>query len=167
MKGKVGRRDLRGGKGGGGGFCMECGEGSFTVEASLIMPLILMVTVMVIYLSFFLYDRCLISQQVYISALKGSRSEEGKRMSELMVIGEFKEKLEGRMIPKQDLFVSCDSGRRGVRVCVKTGVAMPFPGFAAVFSGAGGWDIEVERSVSEVSGVSFIRSYKKIESTIK
>ena len=38
----------------------------FTVEAALVVPVVLCIFVMVLYLAFYLYDRCVISQDCYI-----------------------------------------------------------------------------------------------------
>jgi hypothetical protein len=49
-----------------------------TVEASLIMPMVLCICVILIYVSFFLYDRCCFSQDAYVLCFRESiRREEG------------------------------------------------------------------------------------------
>lgn len=47
-------------------------SGYFTIEASLIFPTVLFLIAFLIYLTFFLYNRCLISQDAYILAYRGS-----------------------------------------------------------------------------------------------
>lgn len=47
-------------------------NGYFTVEASLIFPLVLLFTVMMIFLAFYSYDRCLLEQSAYEAALRGT-----------------------------------------------------------------------------------------------
>ena len=49
-----------------------CVEGYFTVEATLIMPIVLYVCVFIIYTGFYWYDRCLMRQDAYRAALAGS-----------------------------------------------------------------------------------------------
>ncbi len=48
-------------------------NGYFTVEASLVMPLVLFLYVLIILSGIFLYDRCVMSQDVYLIAFRGSR----------------------------------------------------------------------------------------------
>ncbi len=48
-------------------------NGYFTVEASLVMPLVLFLYVLIIVSGIFLYDRCVMSQDMYLIAFRGSR----------------------------------------------------------------------------------------------
>lgn len=47
-------------------------EGYFTVEAALIFPMVLLFTVMMIFLAFYSYDRCILEQSAYEAALRGT-----------------------------------------------------------------------------------------------
>lgn len=47
-------------------------NGYFTVEASLIFPMVLLFTVMMIFLAFYSYDRCVLEQSAYEAALRGT-----------------------------------------------------------------------------------------------
>lgn len=47
-------------------------KGYFTVEAALIFPMVLLFTVMMIFLAFFSYDRCILEQSAYEAALRGT-----------------------------------------------------------------------------------------------
>lgn len=46
--------------------------GYFTVEASMVMPSVIVLTGIIFYLTFYLYDRCIVSQDTYILAFNGS-----------------------------------------------------------------------------------------------
>lgn len=46
----------------------------FTVEAALILPLVMLFTVMMIFLAFYSYDRCLLEHSAYEAALRGTNS---------------------------------------------------------------------------------------------
>lgn len=52
-------------------------EAYFTVEAALVIPIVLGIFVMILYLSFYLYDRCLLSQDCYVLSYRQS-IEKGK-----------------------------------------------------------------------------------------
>lgn len=53
-------------------------KGYMTVEAALIIPMVLCIIVILIYTSFFLYDRCLFAQDSYLLCLREAyRKEEG------------------------------------------------------------------------------------------
>lgn len=46
----------------------------FTVEASLILPMVMLFTVMMIFLAFYSYDRCVMEHSAYEAALRGTSS---------------------------------------------------------------------------------------------
>lgn len=50
-------------------------RGSSTVEAAYLIPMLVMLTALLIYLSFFLYNRLILTEAAYISVLRGSRPE--------------------------------------------------------------------------------------------
>lgn len=47
-------------------------KGSFTIEAALLMPLVLMILIGVLYLDFFVYDRAYLTAAAYEAAVSGS-----------------------------------------------------------------------------------------------
>jgi len=47
--------------------------GYITVEASLLVPYLLMVLILPIYWTFYMYNKCVIFQDCYIAALRGSQ----------------------------------------------------------------------------------------------
>lgn len=57
-------------------------QGSFTVEAALIMPVILGVIVLFIYIACFLFDRCTIEYAVRMSCMMGVYEEGGRSAEE-------------------------------------------------------------------------------------
>lgn len=66
----------------------------FTVEAAFLMPMILCIYLLIIMAAIFLYDRCVISQDDYLLAFRGSRfTKTGDNMGEAiyadMKSGEF------------------------------------------------------------------------------
>lgn len=61
-------------------------KGYFTVEAALVFPIVLMSIVLMIYIMFFQYDRCLMEQDLGMLAFRGSvteAEENHERMEEL------------------------------------------------------------------------------------
>lgn len=53
-------------------------KGSYTIEASFLLPMILTVIVLIIYLSFFLHDRAILNCAAYTSSLRGSQLINGE-----------------------------------------------------------------------------------------
>lgn len=50
----------------------------FTVEASFMIPLVLMIFFVIIYTTFFLYNHCVVSQVIYTSVLRGQQLKNEK-----------------------------------------------------------------------------------------
>lgn len=50
-------------------------KGSFTIEASVILPLIVYILLLVVYLSFYLYSSYVLSLDAYMSVFRGSRAD--------------------------------------------------------------------------------------------
>lgn len=48
-------------------------EAFYTLEASFIIPAVFMIFILIIYFTFFLYNHCVVSQAVYIAALRGQQ----------------------------------------------------------------------------------------------
>lgn len=62
-------------------------EAYFTVEATLIIPMVLVIFVLLIYLSFYLYDRCLIAQDAYILCFRSSILKEEPDKAQAVLAG--------------------------------------------------------------------------------
>ena len=69
-------------------------EAYFTVEAALVMPVVLAIIVMIIYMSFYLYDRCVMQQDCCVLSYRQS-IEKGTadRVSREKIREQFGEKL--------------------------------------------------------------------------
>lgn len=55
-----------------------CFQASMTVEASFLLPLIFFLILNILYLSFFIYDQCILMQGCYVTALRMERLECGE-----------------------------------------------------------------------------------------
>lgn len=55
-----------------------CFQASMTVEASFLLPLIFFLILNILYLSFFVYDQCILMQGCYVTALRMERLECGE-----------------------------------------------------------------------------------------
>ncbi len=49
-------------------------KGYMTLEASLVMPVVICVIVLIIYFTYYLYGRCMLSQDTYILAFRATRT---------------------------------------------------------------------------------------------
>lgn len=67
-------------------------KGYLTVEASFIMPIVLSLYLLIILCGFYLYDRCVISQDNYLLAFRGSRFTETDQNFGKVIYGDMEEK---------------------------------------------------------------------------
>ncbi|MDD2972334.1 MAG: TadE/TadG family type IV pilus assembly protein [Lachnospiraceae bacterium] len=142
-------------------------KGSFTVEASIIMPVIIIITVMLLYLGFFLYDRCIMDQKTYVAAFRGSIYDEElrdntldrKRYTEEELSHLYDKKiLTGKGVTMD---MQCDS--KMVKVISGTKVTIPFATLLRNQGYENGWNIQVEKKAAILDEVDFIRSCRKLE----
>ena len=152
------------------GLCMKNNnskKGSFTVEAAIIMPLIFIVIIMLIYVAFFLYNRCIIAQKTYIAALRGCLYEEGvtdKVLDRNAYITKQKEDLyENKLIAAQSSYSNVNVEKK--EIVIKSGILVKVP-FSTLLKKQGyknGWQTSVEKRSFMIDEVDFIRSCKKLE----
>lgn len=129
----------------------------FTVEAALVLPVVISVLLFVIYTMLFQYDRCLLEQDLGAMALWGSLVEapdtsvlEQKvqaRVSEL-----YRDKYAVWRITRLDAFLDRN------RFCVEGAgqLTFPVPGWN-FWSGDNVWEAKADYGYSRLSPVSFIR----------
>ena len=73
-------------------------KGSFTIEAALLMPLVLMILIGVLYLDFFVHDRAYLTAAAYEAAVSGSM-EGYKKEANIYETAD----IQGRMLGSQGL----------------------------------------------------------------
>ena len=124
-------------------------NGYLTVEASFLMPMVLFLYMLVILCGFYLYNRCVISQDNYLLAFRGSRFTDAAENYGEVIYGETEETdpdesyLKSRMAKKASLYPFCriqeqrvaydkgigiDDGISGDACCDKTGREAGFAG---------------------------------------
>ncbi|MBR5798474.1 MAG: pilus assembly protein [Lachnospiraceae bacterium] len=67
-------------------------NGYMTVEASLVIPLVLCIFVMIIKAGFLIYDRCMMSQDQYLAAFRSSCFTAGEESYGEVIYGEYDSK---------------------------------------------------------------------------
>ena len=132
-------------------------EAYFTVEAALVMPVVLCVIVMILYLSFYLYDRCILAQDLYIlsyrqSIEKGSAERAGSRAAQ--------EALYGRVFMLAGLETEVSAG---TSVRVRGNASMTAPVFGlAFFDGQGRWGLAVEEKAKKTDPPKDFRRVRRL-----
>ena len=93
-------------------------KGSFTLEAALLMPLLLMVIMSMLYLDFFVHNRAWLTAAAYEAAVSGSM-EGYKKEANIYETAD----IQGRMLGSQGL-----PGGENLSMQTNAGTK-PFPGF--------------------------------------
>ncbi len=132
-------------------------KGYMTLEASLLMPFILFLLVFLIYLNFYMYDRCVLYQDAYTLCLLGTsqKSESAVDYINENMVDQFGQKYFATG------GVSGDAEKSGTKVSVTAscGVQVPFTN-ALTQSDSSGWQTETEASASNINPTSVIRTYR-------
>lgn len=131
-----------------------------TVEATLIVPIVMYVCIFVIYAGFFQYDRCLMRQDAYRAALRGSsiyRANNQEVYNETFAVAE--NMVADKYIATKSSYEIAVQG--SVSVVMKGCVNMPFRGLATLV-GNSEWQIEETMSSKCINPVFFIRSCRQL-----
>lgn len=139
----------------------RCTEGYFTVEATLIMPVVLYVCIFIIYTGFYLYDKCLMKQDAYRAALAGSsiyRDDNQKVYNAAAdAVVNF---AEGKYIATD--YIAVITVQSKVKVTVSGQITMPFHGLAKL-TGKEKWEISESAESKCINPVTFIRMCRTLE----
>lgn len=134
----------------------------FTVEAALILPMALGVIVLIMYLWFFQYDRCLMEQDAGILALRGTIVEAEDNQKRVAMITKEAEQM------NQDKYMAWENAEVAVivkqgKLQVKTGGTLRFPFQARAFGmDKNIWETGVSYENRILRPTSVIRYYQKL-----
>lgn len=132
-----------------------------TVEAALVLPVVLGVIVLVIYLLFFQYDRCLMEHNTGILALRGCTIQVTNREELIGEIVEYSKQKDKRYLAwTMDDIAACLKGNI-VRVERSGALKCPFPGLM-FWSRDTEWGSEIVYENYRIEPDEFIRNCRKL-----
>lgn len=136
----------------------------FTVEAALILPLTLGVTVLLIYLMFYQYDRCLLDQDIGWAALRTSVIPVQDNAERLEVMRQQAEKiyLDKYVAFRPDEITGRIQGEK-LEMSRRAAVKVPFAAISG-WTGSDNWDMEAFYSNRNISPLLFIRAFRRVSS---
>lgn len=141
-------------------FCKGVGA-YFTVEAAMVLPIVLSVILFILYAMFFQYDRCLLEQDMGALALRGAAMQIDDKEA---LAGEIKEQANQMDCGKYLMWECGEINLRleGNQLCVSREgqLKYPFSGF-----GIGGerlWRAETEYENYRINPTSFVRTCRKL-----
>ena len=142
-------------------------NGYFTVEAALIMPVVICVLSLLCYLGFFMCNRCLLLQDTYIIGLRGSL-EEGISNEETAA---YVLKQGDGILPKYyavsgiDKNVKVEMREISVTLCCKMKVPFAFQAWEEEKM-SNVWEMREEKKIDRTKPVDFIRACRKVEKLV-
>lgn len=137
------------------------GNAYMTVEASLILPLAVMLCAFLIMLSFYLYAVCFLNQAAYIAAFRGSLYvHEGTGSRQAAAEAALEELLEQKILPVQNLEKEVSASAVSVRVVLRAEFALPGTGILPVEPDL---QIRAEKKALVRDAVCYIRLMRKLE----
>lgn len=135
-------------------------SGYFTVEATMVMVLVLYVCISVIFLGFFQYDRCLMRQDAYRAVLRGSSAYKGDKLKVYITVSQMLQEFD------EDDYVATEydyriSVKNSVKVWINGGVRMPFRGIMG-FLGTTEWQLMEYAESKCIDPVTFIKLCRRL-----
>ena len=136
-------------------------EAYLTVEAALVLPVVMGVILLVIYLLFFQYDRCLMEQEAGTLSVRGCalQIEDGEELVRQLSFQFSKSDKAYLAWDKKDARIRLQKNQ--VKVECSGGLKFPFQGFA-LWSGDNIWESSVVYESHRIKPVDFIRNCRKI-----
>lgn len=138
--------------------------GSYTIEASFLIPLIVFMIVLIVYLNFFLYDKVLFFNSAYISALRASSCDIKENQKA------YHKAKESTLILLKDKIIAIDSfgdkvsvSNKETVILLEGNILLPVPMIAVLFPQQKKLIVSEMVSAKRVDSVSFIRNIRKIK----
>lgn len=132
-----------------------------TVEASLLLSIVIGVILLVVYLLFFQYDRCLMEHTTGVLGVRGCTLQIKDKESLLMELVEYGEQKDGRYLAwdLEDVIVQL----KGNTVFVKRDGKLRFP-FRSMLLGSVDreWESSIVFKNYRIEPVEFIRNWRKV-----
>lgn len=134
----------------------------FTVEAAMIMTMVLNVLMILIYIMFFQYNRCLLEQDMGALALKGCTVQAESKEELLQTLKQYESQLYlEKYIVWEHGEVSLELKQDSIKVEQTGNLIFPFA-WEGVFDMESQWDTKAVYENKRISPVTFIRNYAKL-----
>lgn len=138
-------------------------KASLTLEATFIIPFITIILVIFIYLAFFVYNRCVLSQSIYITALRGSLSENGENVIEQEMKNEIMKDVSNKVLAGKLSVKASTVEDKKIKNETIMRVRAPFIVFAKKEGINTSWTITTRKYVEIINGAEFLRNCRKIK----
>lgn len=143
-------------------------KGMMTIEACILIPIIIMISLLVIWLGFFLYNKTLLMECAGIAAIRGSQMAEADNEALASAAAARAEELLSQKtvaMEIQDIIVSVDYG--AVTVKIRGVMQIPEAIFLLDIYQDDGWEIYVEQTAERLRSCSILRTIERIRKAQK
>ncbi len=139
-------------------------KGSYTIEASFLMPMILTVIVMIIYLTFFLHDRTIMYSAAYTAAMRGSQLNSGEDVY-TQVEESGKKLIENRLLATRDVTTDVTVQKDRIKVSYTGTMKIPAGTLLCryLINGRDSLEINASAQADCVNPVSLVRKIRIVE----
>ena len=103
-------------------------KGYMTIEASFIVPLTVMICIMIILASFYLYNNCVVYQDCFIAALRGSQIMDASQAEVSTKVHEYASELLENQVYQYSNDPQVDVGMLTVKVKASSHIDIPVSG---------------------------------------
>lgn len=135
----------------------------FTIEAALIIPLVLGIFVFLIYIMIFQYDRCLIEQDIGILTLRGTIEKSSNNDELLCYLQEEANKIDRNKYAAaiwDPTTIKIKNSR--IEIIGRIMVQVPFPRLA-LLTGQQDWTVSAKFQNRRISPTNFIRACRRLK----
>ena len=135
----------------------------FTVEAAMVLPVVIFAIVLLIYLAFYQYNRCVMEQDMGWLALKGCIEGEADKEILIGILDNYSNTLnENKFMMWKMSDVEIKLERENVEVTRNGELHFPFSGFGGNDKVGNYWTTTAVYKNQRINPVDYIRIYRKI-----
>ena len=143
-------------------MCKKEKSAYLTIEAALVIPVILGGIVFILYVGFYLCNLVAMKQAAYIAALRGSQMKQASSAKIKKYVEEqVDELLTGQILAKEDIEKEVKVSTGKIKVKIYTKLEILFA--KLLFLEEANWEIKGEAQVSRADPIEIIRGVRKID----
>ena len=139
-------------------------DGYMTLEAALLFPVIFTIIIMLLYMGFFMYDRCLLESSAYIAALRGSRMQlmnNDEIYDKTYTLGE--DLVKGRVFAASNVSMKVKVSFEEVEVTYDAKVVPPVGSLLIRSLYPNCFEIHVQKQAKRIRTIPIIRMFRRAE----
>ena len=142
-------------------------KGSYTIEASLLLPMILSIIVILIFLSFYIHDRCILYSIAYTAALRGSQVQSDEKKIFKEVEESSNELLESKLLITKNINTDIKISAKDIAVSYKGDFQRPIGTILIKNLGKKNIQINAIGTAKRMDSIQFIRECRVIETIVE